>query len=904
MNSGTGKRSLQDLYSWYQGKKTQSSFSPLLSCDEDFLDPDTGKHARNPKRPCLGSEPSTPIEIPSSPLEILPVSCGDEDDVVVDDGEEVAIDDDEVDIGGLREFFRHDPSKSVESYQQALEYHQAQPAPRYAHAAERVVRNSFRNLPPSVRRDPEAMSLATLPSNVPRFTLECPPVVLRQTNIIQEQVFKLRDDITGELKPIKYRANLAWETMALDFRIICDKSQLIVTKRKGDMKDLVSYRILYMAFQSFETYYGFLDKVRFQLSEDEMIYYGFTVRDTTCARKDALYKLANEAFNTWKPSLIRYDATSDTFTCRFIRIFFDGKHYRTVDDIVFNPKPSGIYGSSLSNEINLFTGIYANKDRCQRYGELRDTYRESDESICPYMHRFLQEQRHLKDGDVCYLKFEMGMLFEYHIRNVIVGENQGVDRDEAADSIIRYIAHMIIMPWEITTKILSIHGCEGSGKTLFMNAIARMLGSQYYAEITHITDLFKFNDDMDNKIFISIEEANQSMEDKKVNSGYIKAVVTGKTRRRRAMYKSAQNVRNYWNLGCAGNHGDRMIMAGCRRIMMTQTSNRMQPEYYVALLSVVRNQYDMAGDALLAWAHHKIWNVYYDAESQTGTEILRNFPEEPLLQTNAFYTYIRSNLSCKDQFAFAALQRCRMFDMTLDLCEEALEIQRASRPTPPDQWLLELQLIMNSFLLSFEQIDLKSIIKKQRNPRSRPVNHSSNNNNNNSNNNDGALEEWEMMLIDDLLDEPNTPIVSVPTEVILRNKDYFFDTYKCTEAGGRTRKRELDLDNAQDGMITLTNAMLESMYRYREEYYEAGSTWEYIVPLDRLIREIRGGEHRRSWRDVVSTRDFMLEFEETFSHKLRRKRIGSRMHYIFEHPFEIRGAWAKQHYTNEKIFII
>lgn len=116
---------------------------------------------------------------------------------------------------------------------------------------------------------------------------------------------------------------------------------------------------------------------------------------------------------------------------------------------------------------------------------------------------------------------------------------------------ISYFAHMVQKPWELPLVAIVLRGRKGVGKSSILEIIGSLYGSSFgtYAHPDKI--LGRFNGELDNKIFIVLEEAFWGGD--KSKESVLKQLITGKTHTIERKGLESYTIKNYLRIAISGN---------------------------------------------------------------------------------------------------------------------------------------------------------------------------------------------------------------------------------------------------------------------------------------------------------------------------------------------------------------
>ena len=99
------------------------------------------------------------------------------------------------------------------------------------------------------------------------------------------------------------------------------------------------------------------------------------------------------------------------------------------------------------------------------------------------------------------------------------------DNPEYAEYVINFLAHIVQRPAELTRTALVFKGAQGAGKGLFFSWFAnRILGAQYYYSTADPDNIIKYNDHLNGKLLINLDEARAA--DTYAGSSHFKNKIT------------------------------------------------------------------------------------------------------------------------------------------------------------------------------------------------------------------------------------------------------------------------------------------------------------------------------------------------------------------------------------------
>lgn len=121
------------------------------------------------------------------------------------------------------------------------------------------------------------------------------------------------------------------------------------------------------------------------------------------------------------------------------------------------------------------------------------------------------------------------------------------DNDTVYNYVIRWMAHLVQRPLEKTNKAIVLKGVQGTGKSIIVHTLSKILGKDYFAQPTNHEQIFgTFNAVLENKILVFADEL--SWGGSKKDAGIFKKLITEPifySNRKFAPLRELNNVSNW-----------------------------------------------------------------------------------------------------------------------------------------------------------------------------------------------------------------------------------------------------------------------------------------------------------------------------------------------------------------------
>jgi hypothetical protein len=333
-------------------------------------------------------------------------------------------------------------------------------------------------------------------------------------------------------------------------------------------------RMLLNAEVSDDYVYGVITNPAFAISESVLDkkggYKKYAIRQITRAKKDVdtpdLYEMNSEYFvllNEKGQRRIGYFVYDSSVGCEYIKL-------QKQDDFIksfMNKPPKVVYKNGEPCYVNMGQWWLTQRD-CRVYEEIRfrpdiegdfEEFTPSNGTSRRYLNKWLGFTVSPKKGDWTY--------FREFLRDVICSGNE-----ENYNWLIKWMAHLVQKPGQITGAAVVLQGDKGTGKGTFANTIRSLFG-EHAVEANSGDQVFGyFNGHLHNKVLVFMDVAIFAA-DPKVDSK-LKTYITEENVAIRALYAEQKNPKNYLNFIIASNdqwvvpaHGDE------RRYFAVKVSN-------------------------------------------------------------------------------------------------------------------------------------------------------------------------------------------------------------------------------------------------------------------------------------------------------------------------------------------
>ena len=136
----------------------------------------------------------------------------------------------------------------------------------------------------------------------------------------------------------------------------------------------------------------------------------------------------------------------------------------------------------------------------------------------------------------------------------LVRDSIAAGRDDLADYAMKWLAHLVQFPRSLPGTVLNlVSPQEGTGKSSFVRAVEKIVGTAHYRECTKASDVFgRFNGVLSGAHVVSLNEATWGGD--KQQEGVFKALVTDPKRRIEFKGRESFEVDNYLRLIVASNN--------------------------------------------------------------------------------------------------------------------------------------------------------------------------------------------------------------------------------------------------------------------------------------------------------------------------------------------------------------
>lgn len=185
------------------------------------------------------------------------------------------------------------------------------------------------------------------------------------------------------------------------------------------------------------------------------------------------------------------------------------------------------------------------------------------------------------------------------LRINIASENQ--DQYEYA---LKYLAHMLLKPWELPRVAMVMPGKPGIGKDSILEIVSRWVNPLNYIKLTSTKDLEGFNKLLEAKLVIFADEATFAYD--KSTAGVIKNLITSSTHLIERKNIDKYPVNNFARMIIASNNKDEaaLIENGDRRYFVFDTQEKLDREFFNNFYYEV-DKNNLAGKVMY-WLKHNV----------------------------------------------------------------------------------------------------------------------------------------------------------------------------------------------------------------------------------------------------------------------------------------------------------
>jgi hypothetical protein len=162
--------------------------------------------------------------------------------------------------------------------------------------------------------------------------------------------------------------------------------------------------------------------------------------------------------------------------------------------------------------------------------------------------------------------------FLFHIKDVLANNDI-----EVYEYILNYFAHIIQKPYQRTNVCLCFKSIEGTGKTLFLDIIRKIMGDDTFINVNDMDKVLgRFNKQAESKILINFNETNWGGDVK--SKGKFKALITDDKITIEEKGKEAYTTNNYSNCVISSNN-EWLVSIGKddRRFCLLECKNQKLP---------------------------------------------------------------------------------------------------------------------------------------------------------------------------------------------------------------------------------------------------------------------------------------------------------------------------------------
>ncbi len=198
----------------------------------------------------------------------------------------------------------------------------------------------------------------------------------------------------------------------------------------------------------------------------------------------------------------------------------------------------------------------------------------------------------------------------HHIRHNICS-----GRDEYADYLIKWLAHMVQYPAIRPKTAIAVIGDQGTGKGIFIDFLKQMLGGDRNCNTTaSSTDTKAFNVALANKLFVVFDEATFAGD--RQQSDFMKKLVTEARIRVEPKGIDAYEVENFVRVFITSNNMTSAVPAGigARRWLIIECRNDVDAAWLKTLATKVGNNglVDGAVKGYASWFKHYLQTMILD----------------------------------------------------------------------------------------------------------------------------------------------------------------------------------------------------------------------------------------------------------------------------------------------------